>query len=54
MKIITKEQMTKAFWNLNTEKSPGPDELHPRILRALEIKNKNGHRPKRAYSSKLI
>ena len=32
---VTIEQMVKALKNLNPSKSPGPDEIHPRILKEL-------------------
>ena len=32
---VTEDQMSKAFKNLNHAKSPGPDEIHPRILKEL-------------------
>ena len=32
---ITDEEMFKALNKLNTSKSPGPDKLHPRILKEL-------------------
>ena len=33
---ITEDKVRKKFKNLNTSKSPGPDGIHPRILRELE------------------
>ena len=30
---ITEEMMFKALKGLNADKSPGPDELHPRVLK---------------------
>ena len=32
---ITIEQVRKALQNLNGSKSPGPDEVHPKMLREL-------------------
>ena len=32
---MTQDQIWKALSNLNTDKSPGPDEFHPRILKEL-------------------
>ena len=32
---VTEERMKKALRNLNPNKSPGPDEMHPRILKEL-------------------
>ena len=32
---VTEDDMYKALKNLNVNKSPGPDEIHPRILKEL-------------------
>ena len=34
---VTEKQMSQALKNLNGTKSPGPDEIHPRILKELHV-----------------
>ena len=50
--IVTDDMMKKSLLSLNISKSPGPDELHPRVLR--ELANELSHPFKVLFDKSLV